>query len=83
MDSAHDLSKFSAFCSFVFELSHSLQTWQGWRMYERIVGKRISSRQTPAVLPISGWMSDNCLKKSQNMGGWKDCVFCGPDGVSR
>merc|ERR1712242_214236 len=35
----------------------------GWK-------KDFIEKNTP-VLPISGWMGDNLLKKSENMGWWK------------
>merc|ERR1712187_296225 len=35
----------------------------GWK-------KEFIEKNTP-VLPISGWMGDNLLKKSENMGWWK------------
>merc|ERR1712226_446577 len=37
----------------------------GWK-------KDFVEKGTP-VMPISGWMGDNLLKKSENMGWWKGC----------
>eukprot|EP00959_Pyramimonas_sp_CCMP1952_P295132 6172528-Pyramimonas_sp.AAC.1 len=37
----------------------------GWK-------KDFVEKGTP-VMPISGWMGDNLLKKSDNMGWWKGC----------
>merc|ERR1712216_343864 len=37
----------------------------GWK-------KDFVEKNTP-VVPISGWMGDNLLKKSENMGWWKGC----------
>ena len=37
----------------------------GWK-------KDLVEKSTP-VMPISGWMGDNPLKKPENMGWWKGC----------
>ena len=37
----------------------------GWK-------KDLVKRSTP-VMPISGWMGDNPLKKPENMAWWKSC----------
>ena len=44
----------------------------GWK-------KEFIEKNTP-LLPISGWMGDNLLKKSTNMGWWNGCdVIVGKD----
>merc|ERR1719198_2612899 len=35
--------------------------------------------QNTPVMPISGWMGDNLLKKSENMGWWKGCDIPNPN----
>ena len=37
----------------------------GWK-------KDFIEKNTP-IMPISGWMGDNLLKKSENMDWWKGC----------
>merc|ERR1712199_23480 len=43
----------------------------GWK-------KDFVEKNTP-VMPISGWMGDNLLKKSENMGWWKGCDIPNPN----
>jgi len=37
----------------------------------KVGGKKDFIEKSTPVLPISGWMGDNLLKKSDNMGWWK------------
>ena len=42
-----------------------------WQVYYEVGWKKDFIEKNTPVMPISGWMGDNLLKKSDNMGWWK------------
>ena len=39
------------------------------------VGWKKDFEKNAPVMPISGWMGDNLLKRSENMGWWKGWIW--------